>query len=348
MDLFKIDKFVSVIVQNSKTQDTMNLVYRMYDLDIVDRWAALIDKNNQVNNKLRFNYRRILSDSDVEERFQQFKNNIESINRSYDRTLTDIVSIDYLIENQHILNILHEEYEIYGDRLARLIKVGYFNNPSKYSDYYSEPWPGNKNENDKVLHEAFLLLNEQIHNFEALFKNWEDRKKTLCTCLTDFIPAGVHEDLKPEDYFLFTPDHEWGSMYLGYNTLGKHWSSVYRDNDIDVVKRGAVRPQHRFAAEFYMNFSVRQSLTNSRIHLYKWWTDNNISQYCDPRMRLEDFALGFIPVSRLYRYTIDGTTTTINPDMSRQDKWSWNHDVWSRYDSVTSVKIVEKKYEKDN
>jgi hypothetical protein len=59
-------------------------------------------------------------------------------------------------------------------------------------------------------------------------------------------------------------------------------------------------------------------------------------------MRLEDFALGFIPVARLYRYTIDINTVMIKPDMTREDKLSWNHDVWSKYNSVTAVEIESK------
>jgi hypothetical protein len=341
MDLIKQDEFVEVIVENSSAE-TMKLVYRLYDLDIVDRWVALINKNNAMNHTLRFNYRKILSDSDIENRFTKFKNNIEYINSKYDRVLTDIVSIENLLNNQNILNDLHEEYEIYGDRLERLNKIGYFNNPKAHPDIYADLWPGDRRTNDKVFHEAFLLLNEQIHNFEALFKNWDNRSNTLCTCLTDFIPAGLHEELKPEDYFLFTSDHEWGSLCLGYNTLGKHWSSVYRDNDIDVVKRKAVRPQHRFAAEFYMIFGIRQSATNSRMQLYKWWTDNNISEYCDPRMRLEDFALGFIPVARLHSYTIDNVTTKISLSITREEKLAWNQNVWSKYDTVISVRVIEK------
>jgi hypothetical protein len=342
MDLFKKDKFAVVTVQNSDTLDTMEMTYRLYDLDITDRWINLIDRNNASSNTLRHNYRKIVSPEEIEGKFKKFKLNIEYINQNYDRPLIDIQTIEYLRLNQHILNILHEEYEIYGDRLDRLIKIGYFSNPLDHGDYYSDPWPGNKNENDKVLHEAFLLLNEQIHNFEIIFKNWDNISKTLCTCLVDFVPAKLHEDLKPEDYFLFTPDHEWGTLYLGYNTLGKHWSSVYRDNDIDVVKRGAVRPQQRFAAEFYMNFSVRQSMTNSRIQLYKWWMDNNISQYCDPRMRLEDFALGFIPIAKLTSYQVDNNTINISMDMSRAEKLDWNKDVWSRFNSVINVRVVSK------
>jgi len=341
MDLIKQNKFIEVVVEND-TKETMTLIYRLYDLDIVDRWTALIDKNNAMKHTLRYNYRRILSDGDILDRFIEFKDNIDYINSHYDRVLADIVSIDHLLNNQTILNDLHEEYEIYGDRLDRLIKIRYFSNPKSHPNFYAEPWPGDRNENDKVLHEAFLLLNEQIHNFEALFKNWDNRLKTLCTCLTDFVPAGLHEDLKPEDYFLFTCDHEWGTMCLGYNTLGKHWSSVYRDNDIDVVKRGAVRPQHRFAAEFYMIFGIRQSATNTRMQLYKWWMDNNISEYCDPSMKLEDLALGFIPVAKLYSYTIKNVTTKISLDMTREEKQAWNQNMWSKFSTVTSVRTIEK------
>jgi hypothetical protein len=342
MDLFKKDKFAVATVQNSDTLDTMKLTYRLYDVGVVDRWINLIDKNNASNNTLRYNYRKIVSPQEIERKFKKFKLNIDYINQNYDRPLMDIQSIEYLRLNQHVLNSLHEEYEIYGDRLDRLIKIGYFSNPLDHSDYYSDPWPGNKTENDKAVHEAFLLLNEQIHNFEIIFKNWDNISKTLCTCLVDFVPAKLHEDLKPEDYFLFTPDHEWGTIYLGYNTLGKHWSAVYRDNDIDVVKRGAVRPQQRFAAEFYMNFSVRQNMTNSRIQLHKWWMDNNISQWCDPRMRLEDFALGFIPIAKLTNYQIDDTTVNISVDMTRAERLDWNKDVWSRFDSVNNIKIISK------
>jgi hypothetical protein len=342
MDLFKTDKFVTVTAQNTESLHTLSLTYRVYDIDIVDRWLSLIEKNNVVNNKLRYNYRKILSREEIETKFQKFKSNIEYINKNYDRQLTDIVNIEYLRSTPHILNDLHEEYEIYGDRLERLIRIGYFNDPIIHDEYYNEPWPGSKNENDKVLHEAFLLLNEQIHNFEMIFKTWDEPTRTLCTGLVDFIPAGMHENLRPEDYFLFTPDHEWGCAYLGYNTLGKHWSSVYRDNDIEVVKRDAVRPQRRFAAEMYMNFGS-QTQARQKIEFYQWWTTNNIGQYCDARMRLEDFAMGFIPVARLASYKFeDQEIIKISPNISREDKLAWNNDVWSKFNSIIDLRVISK------
>lgn len=336
MNIFKRDTALEVVASNSNTGATLTLVYSLYDIDIVDRWIKLIDENNDLENSLRYNYRKILNSAEIEERFQLFRKNIEYINAHYDRVLTDIVSVEYLRANQHILNDLHEEYEIYGDRLESFIKGGYFNNPSAHPDY-NPVWPGDTH--DKITHECFLLLNEQIHNFETVYRTWDDPGRSLCTCLTDFIPAGLHAPLKAEDYFLFTPDHEWGCAYLGYNTLGKHWSSTMHDNDIDVVRRGAVRPQQRFAAEMYMNFSTPH-MAQTRIEFYKWWTENNISELHDPAMRLGDWAMGYIPIARLAKYKTATAEKNIPLSWGRTEKLQWNKEVWSQFDRIDSLKIV--------
>jgi hypothetical protein len=335
MDLWKHDKVVEFTAQNKKTGDTLRLLYSVLDTDIGDRWIALIDKNNELNHTLRYNYRKILSPEEIEENFQEFKANVGYINAHYDRQLTEIISVEDLRQNAYVLNDLHEEYEIYGDRLAHLIDVGYFNDPKK-SELYNPIWPGDTH--DKVTHEAFLRLNEQIHNFEAVYRTWNNSTKSICTCLVDFMPAGLHEDLKSEDFFLFTPEHQWGWLYLGYNTLGKHWSSICHDNDVEVVKRNAVRPQQRFAAECYMNFRPHTSY-DTRISLYKWWLKNNFSEIKDPRMKLEEFALGFIPVAKFHGYSInDGA---IIPASHISDSQDWNLNVWSKFNSIIDFKVID-------
>lgn len=337
MEIFKQDTALEVVAVNPDTGSELKLIYSLYDIDIVDRWIALIDENNLRENALRYNYRKILSDQEIETKFQQFRENIQYINAHYDRVLTDIVSVEFLRANQHILNDLHEEYEIYGDRLDAFINSGYFNNPRDHADY-NPVWPGDTH--DKITHECFLLLNEQIHNFETTYRTWEIRNRSLCTCLVDFIPAGLHAPLKAEDYFLFTPDHEWGCAYLGYNTLGKHWSSTMHDNDIDVVRRGAVRPQQRFAAEMYMNFG-NQTHARQKIEFYKWWTENNISALHNPDMKLSEFAMGFIPVGRLIKYQVDDQQLKyVSVLWSPTDKITWNVEVWSLFSTIKSVKIV--------
>ena len=342
--IFKIDQALKIVTVDSKTKKKIELIYTIVDMDIANRWINLININNEYKNTLRYNYRKFLNSEEIQEKFNLFRKNILYINDHYDRVLTDIVSIKFLQSNQHILNDLHEEYEIYGDRLEKFISEGYFDDPKKHQGY-NVTWPGNTH--DKFTHESFLLLNEQIHNFEAIFRNW-NKDYALCTCLYDFMPNKppaeivpedyLHEELKPEDYFLFSPEHKWGWAYLGYNTLGKHWSSICHDNDVEVVKRNAVRPQHRFAAETYLNFSTTDDNYDTRINLYKWWIENKFSEIVDPRMRLEDLALGFIPVAKLYQFTINSVTTIVTDKLNKHE---WNKTIWSSTNSIEHVEIIK-------
>jgi hypothetical protein len=296
--------------------------------------VGLIDRNNSLGNSLRYNYRKILNSDEIQQNFQKFKDNVDFINLNYDRKLTELTTIEDLRTHDEILNDLHEEYEIYGDRLAQLIEVGYFNSPKKYTDLYNTTWPGDVH--DKELHECMLLLNEQIHNFESIFSKWDTPTSALCSCLVDFMPAGLHEDLNLEDYVLFSPDQKWGWMYLGYNTLGKHWSSVCNDDDVEVVRRGQVRPQARFAAELYMVFRTAAPYY-SQVAFHKWWEKNQLSGIHDPDMRLKDFAFGYIPVAQLSSYRLDDENEIlITSDINERE---WNLNVWSKFNQIINVEI---------
>jgi len=340
MDPFLKTHYLTVTASNSKTGDKLSLYYSILDTSVSHRWMTLIDKSNELEYSLRYNYRRNLSIDDIEERFERFKENILYINSNYDRHLTELIDIDHLDQNQYILNDLHQEYEIYGDRLAHLIEVGYFSKPSNFPDLFNPVWPGDKNYNDKVLHERFLLLNEQIHNFEAIFRSRKSGNPMLCTCLFDFMPAGLHEDLNPEDFFLFSPEHQWGWAYLGYNTLGKHWSSASHDNDTEVVLRKQIRPQHRFAAETYLNFTLHTNDYNTRVNLHNWWLKNNFSETINPKMYLDELALGFIPVAKLTGYKVnDDEFKEILEHIDYDDREDWNLNIWSKFDSIIDVRI---------
>lgn len=305
--MFKRDRVLNITISNDQSEK-LELYYSILDTDLSDRWINLVNENNRLNHQLRYNYQRILDQSAIEQNFQEFRQNIDHINAHYDRKLTDIRNVEYLRSNQTILNDLHEEFEIYGDRL----ESGYIN---------------------ETIHEAFLRLNEQIHNFESIYR------RPMCNCLVDFIPAGLHEDLKSEDFLLFDPTFQWGWAYLGYNTLGKHWTSTLIDQDIDVVKRGSVRPQQRFAAELYMNFSTRDNLYKTRFHLYNWWTKNNFNQYINPELKLRELALGFIPIGRLYSFLPHkGEYTKITESINKEE---WNVKVWSKYNRIVEFRIID-------
>ena len=337
--MFKTDKSV-IVTASDNDGKLLHIKFKILDTDIGDRWLALLEKNESLGNKLQSNYRRILSPEERIENFNIFRDNILKINSMYDRELDDIISLEYLHANQDVLNDLHEEYEVYGDRLQNLIDIGYFNKPEDHPDFLNSIWPGKTQNFD--LHERFLRLNEQIHNFEAIFRNWDTPNEGLCTCLVDYLPAGLHELLKPEDFFLFGSDLQWGWMYLGYNTLGKHWSSVLNENDIEVVRRNQVRPQARFAAEFYMHFG-RPSLTYvNRVKFYNWWIDNNISNIQPADMKLSELALGYIPIARISDYKIgEGDSVFVPFELSNKDAKQWNANVWSKFNKIDKVKVID-------
>lgn len=311
--MFKKDAALKITIADDKDQK-VDLYYSILNTDLSNRWMNLVNENNRLENSLRYNYLRILDQNGIEQSFQSFKENIEFINSKYDRSLTDIRSVDFLRNHQGILNDLHEEYEIYGDRL----ESGYVND---------------------VVHEPFLLLNEQIHNFESIYRYWYNPEEMICNCLLDFVPAGLHENLKSEDYLLFDPTFEWGWVYLGYNTLGKHWTSALIDQDIEVVKRKAIRPQQRFAAELYMNFSTRNNLYKTRYHLYNWWMKNNFTESINPELHLRDLALGFIPLGKLHSYVIEGRYNIIKENTNRKE---WNLNVWSKCNRVVEYRIIDR------
>jgi hypothetical protein len=331
---FKTDKLLQVYIKNSTNGKRLKLSFNICDTDVSDRWIALIKKNQEMGNTLKFNYRKFFTPAEIEQKFQEFKNTVNFINENYDKQIPVLTTMEDLRTNQHLLNDLHEEFEIYGDRLAHLIEVGYFNNPKSHTTLYDPLWPGEKH--NFALHDEFLKLNEHIHNTEGFFRAEDNPSRTLCTCLADYLPAGLHEDLKPEDYFLFSPETNWGWIYLGYNTLGKNWSGVALDNDTEVVRRNQVRPQARFASEFYMVFKP-ESGHFKQMTFYKWWRDNNISELVNPDMKLREFALGFIPIAQIAAYQIDGEPEVrISKSTNKTD---WNLNVWSQFDSIENVVV---------
>ena len=310
---------IRISLENKKTKDTCVLVYTPLDIDIVDRWLGLIQDGIDQNLKMSANYQRILSKQDAIEYLEEFKENIKQVNLLHNIELPMLTTIEDLLNNKSVLNELHEAFEKFGDSID-----------------------STENYVKNVLHDRMIAFNTQIHNFEGIIRAWDNLNDIHCQGLVDFLPAGKHLDLKPEDYLLFSPNLNWGWMYLGYNTLGKHWLSVIDDDDIDVVKRGAVRPQARFAAEFSMHFCEDSRLPfSNQIKMYQWFTKNNLQKNYTKPLALNEVALGFIPIGRLREWQTSGNeiirARTIR---TRAEKMQWNIDVWSKYDTITNIEIA--------
>jgi hypothetical protein len=294
----------------------LKIYYKLFNNDLTDRWIQLVNHCNDSNFKLNSTHTKIYSKKEINDLFEEFVDVIELINTVIDNKLPDIKSLKYLAENKELLNYLHEQYEIYGET----------NDPP-------------------IINKPMLRFNDLIHSFESIIKN-----ESCCFSVinTDYQKTNIAL-LKPEDYFLFTPDIEWGYMYLGYNTLGKNWNTVADHNDIEVVQRNQVKPQKNFSSEFYINFNERKSYVKKN-NFYNWWVENDFSKTKKETFTIEDFCFGFIPLGKIIYYTINDELDKvsnskliydIDPINTPEARLEWNKNIWSKQNFTTKIQLVE-------
>jgi len=334
------ERYCNIIASNHQNEQ-LTLRFRFMDHDVVRRWADLVERNKQDHHTLSCYYSRVYDQEQLEQLIKRFKSTINYINSHYDRTLDQDFTLATLSDNSDVLNDLHEEYEIYGQRLEQLIASDYFTDPES-SEFWDPVWPGQFH--NTILHEKFLLLNNQIHEVEGFLMAKTQQEEPPCHAVLDYLPSKYFELLEPVDYFLFNSAMNWGWLYLGFNTLGKNWLSALNDNDIECVIRKQIKPQQRFSAEAYVFFTNFYAGTNNsyiynrQILFHNWWRSNNFSEHYDPTMTISDLAFGYIPLATCDAYAINNEpmirTITIT------DRNHWNKTVWSRFDRITDIIIL--------
>jgi hypothetical protein len=68
--------------------------------------------------------------------------------------------------------------------------------------------------------------------------------------------------------------------------------------------------------------------------------ENNFSEVKDPRMLLEELALGFIPVGKIVGYKINNDPYIDINTVKETNRW--NLMVWSKFNSIESINIKTK------
>jgi hypothetical protein len=111
----------------------------------------------------------------------------------------------------------------------------------------------------------------------------------------NFFPD-IYDSLNEKDYRYFTQDLKFGELYMGYHTLGKDFSAVFHNNDVDCVKRNEVRPQRIANTEIVTYFGP--TLRGVDEGFRRWWLENGIDGY---GYDIEDptNAVGLLPIGRL-------------------------------------------------
>jgi hypothetical protein len=318
------------VTMTKKDGTTLPLHYALYsDNPVVDRWIEMTKQSLQNNMEIKA---RVTNNefNNIGYLMEQINEVLVFINQNYDKELPTFTDFNEL--DSAILNYLHEEFEVYGDRITLLQE---------------------ENRWSFELHEKFLSLNEFIHMIETAIHSLEHKFPNF-SCLYDFLPAGLHEPVTEVDKLFLEDRFEWGGLYCGYNTLGKDYLSIAPENDWEVIYRDEVRPQIRFAPETWMNFGP--DMTNTiRESFYKWYT--TLSPEVQAKVPIDDMHKLSLGRYKLGRLILDDSIKQIEPDI---EKWfvpagpsvawalgndsckaKWNREIFTQLNGIQKIEIFD-------
>lgn len=289
------------------------LLYNLYETDLVRRWVALTKQNQADPEKFIHTNFTNISYSKISTVRQKMTECIQRINSLYDEPLPLYEDVEELSTPE--LNYLHEEFERYGDK-----------------------W------DNAELREDFLLLNELIHLHEDLLFDKKDIFPNMAL-LYDYYPQGLHLPILERDKIWCTPLKQWGELYLGYNTLGKDWTKIYKDNDLEVIERNQVRPQERFAAEAWLNFGPDSKGTWEYQELEEWYL--NLPEDLQKKVPIDNlnkltfgrFKLGKLRIDQEFIDRYGGNEIEYKFIPSSKSKHDWNENVFSTFVSLKKIEF---------
>jgi hypothetical protein len=97
--------------------------------------------------------------------------------------------------------------------------------------------------------EILERLNKTVHEIEANMDKWfrarDIEEKQYFIVIRHFSPDAeqYYEDLDDEGYAQFKPHYYTGDLYLDFYTVGKDLGHAYSTGDLELVKRGEIKPQ---------------------------------------------------------------------------------------------------------
>lgn len=269
------DKELHIIFKHKYDGSRKILVYRLVDSPVVDIFLGQV---------------RLVMSSEkwrvFENQWSTYIPSLEKINAVW-KIMYDLVQeanskkyvdIDYIdmpesfdptVQQQPLLNRLHYEFHRFEEEVK--------NEPRRLIDQ---------------LYDPLQRLNSEIHILEKLMSIHDDRcdpdpVHALLAC-GFMIHTGHLELVEISDSELYKHWHypdDFGDMLLGYHTIGKNTMHCWHDNDIDLVKKGMVRPQKFIGPEVVLLFNgwPRNPKEPARMvqAMNKWVIDNNLESYVD-------------------------------------------------------------------
>ena len=257
MPIFLDDKNVRITLVNPNTWEHYDIYFRLYETELAKKWVNVFEKMNYGEKRIReksikFSKSNTYTLDMLTERGKLDKINriIDYLNSFYDKEIRSATVI-----NQDTLNYLHEEYEIYGNRLAEKLSKNWWDDAWKRLDK-NDPqairWPGIRF--NEEFHSTFLQLNDMIHTLEMFFNTTVPQNNTSLPTYSHANILISHDpridyELTEEDCASFFKNFRFGDLFLGYNTLGKNIAHIVLDEDHRAAEENAVVLQTNWSNE---------------------------------------------------------------------------------------------------
>jgi hypothetical protein len=229
----------------------------------------------------------------------------KSINKSIDffnkknplkKQITQYVETDTTHEQ---LNFIHSKFEEYANLY---LDVNLKKSEVKLKESFKKKITYNLNNINNCVHtlESIIDIDESIGHVNGWF-TFSLKNKEGDT---------FEQNLKEEDFDLFTLEEKFGWLYLGYATTGKNLHHIMKDNNVDILKEGGkASPQITFSTNLLGLFGSYAKRHEDEMRIFNtWWDENNISQYGykkdDKKNSIGYIKIGeFVPTGQLKNKT---------------------------------------------
>ena len=228
--------------------DTFYLRFRLRPNAFVPRWVKRVQTAQEkynIDDPTRF-YGFGTIQEQTDQSLQLINKCIETINHwqtLIPKQLTDVKDQDYL-------NFLHNIFEVYHGHLGT---------------QNTDEWRGMSDHVQKALAD----LNVFVHRCESVARGAMPRH------VVTYYGLPKTETLTKDDYSLFEPLTEWGTVYLNYVEIGKTLEDLTLDND-QYIGDDAFKPWNYYSADFNVKFWQDDSLliTELNAKIKQYYQDN--------------------------------------------------------------------------
>lgn len=255
--------------------DQLTLEFQIYDTPIAQKWYQELSEQLIRNPNLKENDRlyQFPNQWSLEEIVSELKSRADIIN-NYKFYIPEEINASTI--NQELLNQLHKYFEeMRGGILG----------PGQY--YLDAP-----SDVKRAIEDYNILIHRTEDKLNSTRRNI-NRPRIVLTFWNR-----VRHNLEDADFDYFSPDINFGEVYINYCEVGKPLWDVFKDND-KIVGEQNIRPLKWYSADmmiYFINGGFRKRLSN----FWNWWDDNK--EYLENLGFVKydkKLALGHIPVAKL-------------------------------------------------